>query len=112
MPGQNPANDLSSGLSSRRENANEDGTSADAASLPSPSVARGQPLAALAETAKDYARAARAENTRRAYDADWRHFSSWLRRHGLAQTPPDQISRAGKRGFQTLQKSRHKDQLR
>ena len=41
------------------------------------------------ETAKNYARAARANNTQRAYDADWRHFSSWLRRQGLPNSPPD-----------------------
>jgi integrase len=46
-------------------------------------------LAALAETAKDYARAAQADNTQRAYAADWRQFGSWLRRQGLAETPPD-----------------------
>ena len=46
-------------------------------------------LAALAETAKDYARSAQADNTQRAYTADWRHFASWLRRQGLAETPPD-----------------------
>jgi integrase len=46
-------------------------------------------LAALAETAKTYARAAQADNTQRAYAADWRHFASWLRRQGLAETPPD-----------------------
>jgi integrase len=46
-------------------------------------------LAALAETAKAYARAAQADNTQRAYAADWRHFASWLRRQGLAETPPD-----------------------
>jgi integrase len=46
-------------------------------------------LAALAETAKDYARAAQADNTQRAYAADWKMFASWLRRQGLAETPPD-----------------------
>jgi integrase len=46
-------------------------------------------LAALAETAKDYARSAQAENTQRAYSADWRMFASWLRRQGLPETPPD-----------------------
>src|ERR1700722_13124651 len=46
-------------------------------------------LAALAETAKDYARAAQADNTQRAYTADWKMFASWLRRQGLAETPPD-----------------------
>lgn len=45
-------------------------------------------LAALSEKARDYARAARSENTQRAYDADWRSFASWLRRQGLAPLPP------------------------
>ena len=62
---------------------------ADEHALPSPGGAQSDRLAALAETAKNYARAARANNTQRAYDADWRHFSSWLRRQGLRQLPPD-----------------------
>ena len=46
-------------------------------------------LEALAETAKNYARSAQADNTQRAYAADWRQFASWLRRQGLVETPPD-----------------------
>ncbi len=46
-------------------------------------------LAALAETATAYARAARAENTQRAYESDWKQFSAWLRREGLDALPPD-----------------------
>jgi integrase len=46
-------------------------------------------LAALGEKARDYARAARSENTRRAYDADWRQYAAWLRRQGLDPLPPD-----------------------
>jgi integrase len=46
-------------------------------------------LAALSEKARDYARNARADNTRRAYDADWRQFSAWLRRQGVDPLPPD-----------------------
>jgi integrase len=46
-------------------------------------------LAALSEKARDYARNARADNTRRAYDADWRQFSTWLRRQGVDPLPPD-----------------------
>jgi integrase len=46
-------------------------------------------LAALAETAKAYARAAQSDNTQRAYAADWNMFASWLRRQGLAETPPN-----------------------
>ena len=86
-PDQNASNDPSHGPASRRENENKNGTEVDEGVLPSPHVARSDPLAALAETAKNYARAARA--TQRAYDADWRHFSSWLRRQGFSQLPPD-----------------------
>ena len=46
-------------------------------------------LARLSETAKNYARAARAENTARAYDSDWRQFASWLRRNGFDELPPE-----------------------
>ena len=43
----------------------------------------------MAETAKAYARSAQADNTQRAYAADWKMFASWLRRQGLPETPPD-----------------------
>ncbi|MBM3563486.1 MAG: integrase [Alphaproteobacteria bacterium] len=46
-------------------------------------------LAALSEMARDYARNARSDNTKRAYDADWRQFAAWLRRQGLDPLPPD-----------------------
>ncbi|MGO4869403.1 MAG: integrase [Roseiarcus sp.] len=46
-------------------------------------------LDALGEKAKDYARNARSQNTRRAYESDWRQFSSWPRRQGFPVTPPD-----------------------
>ncbi|AZG78793.1 tyrosine-type recombinase/integrase [Methylocystis rosea] len=46
-------------------------------------------LAALSEKARDYARNARSENTRRAYEADWRQFAAWLRRQGFDPLPPD-----------------------
>jgi integrase len=46
-------------------------------------------LTALSEKARDYARNARSDNTRRAYDADWRQFSAWLRRQGFDPLPPD-----------------------
>ena len=36
----------------------------------------------LVETARDYAKAGTAENTNKAYAADWKHFSRWCRRHG------------------------------
>jgi integrase len=46
-------------------------------------------LAALAESAKAYARSAQSDNTQRAYAADWKMFASWLRRQGLPEAPPD-----------------------
>src|SRR5271168_2343663 len=40
-------------------------------------------LEKLVETAKDYARGAKAAATQRAYAADWRHYTAWCRRRGL-----------------------------
>src|ERR1700693_2501165 len=40
-------------------------------------------LEGLAETARDYARGAKAANTQRAYASDWKHFTAWCRRRGL-----------------------------
>jgi integrase len=45
-------------------------------------------LEGLAERARSYVEAASAANTRRAYAADWKHFSGWCRRQGLAALPP------------------------
>jgi integrase len=56
---------------------------------PAPALLSADPrLARLTETAKNYARAARSENTTRAYDSDWRQFASWLRRNGFDELPP------------------------
>nr|WP_272214563.1 site-specific integrase [Marinicella sp. W31]MDC2880187.1 site-specific integrase [Marinicella sp. W31] len=46
-------------------------------------------LAPLIERARGYVEASSSANTRRAYAADWAHFSSWCRRKGLAPLPPD-----------------------
>src|SRR5579863_4308906 len=46
-------------------------------------------LAALADRARDYAKASSSENTRRGYAADWRHFTNWARRQNLPALPPD-----------------------
>jgi integrase len=86
MPAENTRFDPLGTAPSRRENANEDRTGALAPALP-PDLA--SPLDALAETAKGYARASQSENTRRAYEADWRQFASWLRRKGLPESPAD-----------------------
>ncbi|MEM1431229.1 MAG: tyrosine-type recombinase/integrase [Pseudomonadota bacterium] len=42
----------------------------------------------LVETATDYARSAAAENTLKAYKADWAHFTRWCRMHGSEPLPP------------------------
>jgi integrase len=46
-------------------------------------------LERLAETARDYARGAKAAATLRAYAADWRHYIAWCRRRELEPLPPD-----------------------
>lgn len=47
-------------------------------------------LERLAERARDYAKASSSDNTRRAYAADWRHFTAWRRRQRLDDAPlPD-----------------------
>jgi len=46
-------------------------------------------LDALADRARDYVEAASSSNTRRAYQSDWKHFSSWCRRQGVEMLPPD-----------------------
>jgi integrase len=46
-------------------------------------------LERLAETARDYARGAKAAATQRAYAADWRHYTAWCRRKELEPLPPD-----------------------
>lgn len=44
-------------------------------------------LVTVQERAQDYARLARAANTKRAYASDWRHFESWCGHHGLDALP-------------------------
>jgi site-specific recombinase XerD len=44
-------------------------------------------LVELADQARDYARAAKAANTLRAYRADWRDFAAWCDRHGRPALP-------------------------
>jgi hypothetical protein len=63
--------------------------------LPAPAPGPQVPahLERLVETAKDYARGAKAAATQRAYASDWRHFTAWCRRRGLdpdlESLPPD-----------------------
>jgi integrase len=62
-----------------------------ASALPAPSRDERVPvhLERLAETARDYARGAKADATQRAYAADWRHYTAWCRRKELEPLPPD-----------------------
>ncbi|MEJ6782598.1 site-specific integrase [Aminobacter sp. Piv2-1] len=62
--------------------AGEAGTSARIPTMPAH-------LESLAERARGYVEAASSTNTRRAYAADWKHFSAWARRQGFAPLPPD-----------------------
>ncbi|MCG8274096.1 site-specific integrase [Aquamicrobium sp. NLF2-7] len=68
-----------------------DSESEGKAPAPAPRVTLGLPahLENLADRAREYVEAASAPNTRRAYDSDWKQFSSWCRRQGLAYEAPD-----------------------
>ena len=69
------------------------------------------PLADVAQRARDYAQAAKAANTRRAYRADWRDFTAWCEGHGRTALPaaPETVALyltdlAGRRKTSTLQR--------
>ena len=51
-------------------------------------VAGSGTLDRLVDTARDYARASTAENTNKAYAADWKHFARWCRLKGTEPLPP------------------------
>lgn len=55
--------------------------------LPS-DVAGSGTLDRLVDSARDYANAATAENTNKAYAADWKHFARWCRKTGADPLPP------------------------
>ncbi len=61
------------------------------APLVAPDTATALPghLQGLARRARTYVEAASAPNTRRAYSADWAHFTAWCGRQGLTPLPPD-----------------------
>ena len=59
----------------------------EALSLPS-FVAGSGALDRLVDTARDYARAAAADNTLKAYAKDWAHFARWCRMKGAEPLPP------------------------
>lgn len=68
-------------------------TNAFASGLPSPpsEAVAGLPahLEQLAARARGYVEAASSSNTRRAYAADWKHFSAWCRRQNVSPLPPN-----------------------
>ena len=51
-------------------------------------VAGSGTLNRLVDTARDYAKASTAENTNKAYAADWKHFARWCRLKGAEPLPP------------------------
>ena len=59
----------------------------DALALPA-HIAGSGTLDQLVENARDYAKASTAENTNKAYAADWRHFARWCRLKGTDPLPP------------------------
>ena len=64
-----------------------DQVSTDPIALPA-HVAGSGTLDRLVDTARDYARASTAENTNKAYAADWKHFARWCRLKGTDPLPP------------------------
>ena len=59
----------------------------DTIALPS-HIAGSGALDRLVENARDYAKASTAENTNKAYAADWKHFARWCRLKGTDPLPP------------------------
>jgi integrase len=51
-------------------------------------VAGSGTLDRLVDTARDYAKASTADNTNKAYAADWKHFARWCRLKGTDPLPP------------------------
>lgn len=61
--------------------------------IPAP-VPESVELVPLADQVRAFITAAKADNTRRAYRSDWRHFEEWCRGHGLVVLPaaPDTVA--------------------
>jgi hypothetical protein len=83
--------EISSSASYAAPNSDErdERTSRDGASIALPAhVAGSGALGRLIDTARDYAEASTAENTNKAYAADWKHFNRWCRLKGTEPLPP------------------------
>ncbi|WP_185959054.1 tyrosine-type recombinase/integrase [Shimia biformata] len=86
-----PEAETSSSASHDAPNGNErdEKVTLDGASIALPShVAGSGTLDRLVENARDYAKASTAENTNKAYAADWKHFARWCRLKGTDPLPP------------------------
>ena len=68
------------------QNTERDPAKSDPIALPA-NVAGSGTLDRLVDTARDYAKAATAQNTNKAYAADWTHFARWCRLKGLDPLP-------------------------
>ncbi|MDG1736591.1 MAG: tyrosine-type recombinase/integrase [Paracoccaceae bacterium] len=77
----------SSDAANRDELDERDVATTQAITLPS-HVAGSGALDRLVENARDYAAASTAENTNKAYAADWKHFARWCRLKGTDLLPP------------------------
>ncbi|MCG3269568.1 tyrosine-type recombinase/integrase [Yoonia sp. I 8.24] len=69
------------------EDNERDPEKSDGIALPSHVAGSGM-LDRLVDTARDYAKASTAENTNKAYAADWKHFTRWCRLKGTDPLPP------------------------
>lgn len=91
-PGNEPANaGKSHSVSDDKKNNNErdEKMPADGDTIALPAhVAGSGALDRLVDTARDYAKASTAENTNKAYAADWKHFARWCRMKGTEPLPP------------------------
>ena len=74
-------------MSQRNDGDERDREGSDAIALPS-HVAGSGTLDRLVDTARDYAKASTAQNTNKAYAADWKHFARWCRLKGTDPLPP------------------------
>lgn len=86
-----PEDEISSSVSDDAPNGDEhnERDPAEGASIALPShVAGSGSLDRLVDAARDYARASTAENTNKAYAADWKHFARWCRLKGTDPLPP------------------------
>ena len=83
--------EISSSPSPDEPNGDEHDESAPSANntiaLPAHVAASGA-LDRLVDTARNYAKASTAENTNKAYAADWKHFARWCRLKGTDPLPP------------------------